>query len=61
MLRSTNVVLQRVVQLDPVKSLTAPEFIISLKRFIARRKRPGLIYSDNAATFQAVAKWIKEV
>jgi hypothetical protein len=44
-----------------VKSLTAPKFIISQKRFIARRGRPELIYSDNAATFQAAAKWVKEV
>ena len=47
--------LTRAVHLDLVKSLTAPEFIISLKRFIARRGRPELIYSDNAATFQAAA------
>ena len=53
--------LTRAVHLDLVKSLTAPEFIISLKRFIARRGRPELIYSDNAATFQAAAKWVKEV
>ena len=53
--------LTRAVHLDLVKSLTASEFIVSLKRFIARRGTPQLIYSDNAATFQAAAKWIKEV
>jgi hypothetical protein len=49
------------VHLDLVKSLSAPDFIISFKKFIARRGRPELIYSDNAATFQAAAKWLKEV
>ena len=53
--------LTRAVHLDLVKSLTASEFIVSLKRFIARRGRPQLIDSDNAAMFQAAARWIKEV
>ena len=53
--------LTRAVHLDLVKSLTAAEFVISLKKFIARRGRPELIYSDNAATFQAAAKWINDV
>ena len=47
--------------MDKVKTLSAPEFIISVKGFIARRARPKLIYSDNAATFQAAAKWINEI
>ena len=54
-------ILIRAVHLDLVKSLTAPEFIVSFKRFIARRGRPQLIYSDNAAMFHATAKWTKEV
>ncbi len=29
-------------------------------RFIARRGRPKLIYSDNGGTFKAAAKWLKE-
>ncbi len=53
--------LTRAVHLDLVKSLSAPDFIISFKKFIARRGRPELIYSDNAATFQAAAKWLKDV
>jgi hypothetical protein len=35
-------------------------FVISLKRFIARRGRPKLIYSDNGGTFKAAAKWLRE-
>ena len=34
---------------------------MSLKRFIARGGRPRLIYSDNAKTFKAAAKWIQLV
>ena len=34
---------------------------MSLKKFIARRERPKLIYSDNAMTFKAAAKWIQLV
>ncbi|XP_028393614.1 uncharacterized protein LOC114517960 [Dendronephthya gigantea] len=39
--------------------MEAPEFILSLKRFIARRGRPKLIYSDNALTFKATKKWLR--
>ncbi len=37
------------------------EFIPSLKRLIARRGRPKIIYSDNAKTFKFIAanKWLK--
>jgi hypothetical protein len=37
------------------------EFTPSLKRFIARRGRPKVIYSDNAKTFKAAAKWLRKV
>ena len=53
--------LTRAVHLDVVRSLDTKEFIMSLKRFIARRGRPTLIYSDNAKTFKAAAKWIQLV
>jgi hypothetical protein len=32
-----------------------------LKRFIARRGKPKLIYSDNGSTFKATDKWLKQV
>ena len=53
--------LSRAVHLDIVRSLDTKEFIMSLKKFIARRGRPKLIYSDNAMTFKAAAKWIQLV
>jgi hypothetical protein len=37
------------------------EFLSSLKRFIARRGRPSVIYSDNGTTFKAASKWLKRV
>ena len=37
------------------------KFITSLKRFIARRGRPKLIYSDNTKTFKSAAKWLGKV
>ena len=52
--------LTRGVFLDLLPSLNTEEFIISLKRFVARRGRPKLIYSDNGGTFKAAAKWLKE-
>jgi hypothetical protein len=53
--------LTRAVYLDLLKSLEAPELITSLKRFIARRGRPKLIYSDNGSTFKAAEKWLRQV
>ena len=47
--------------MDLVKSLDTQEFIVSLKRFIARRGRPEIIYSDNATKLKAAAKWIERV
>ena len=52
--------LTRGVFLDLLPSLNTEEFIISLKRFVARHGRPKLIYSDNGGTFKAAAKWLKE-
>lgn len=40
---------------------TTDEFLLSLKRFIARRGRPQRIYSDNAGTFVAAAEWLRLV
>ena len=53
--------LTRAVHLDLLKSLETSEFIGSLKRFIARRGRPEIIYSDNGSTFKAAEKWLKRV
>lgn len=49
----------RAVHLELTKSQEAGEFQRKLNAFIARRGRPRLMVSDNAATFKATAKWIK--
>ena len=53
--------LTRAIHLEVLKSMETPEFITSLKRFIARRGRSKLIYSDNAKTFKSAAKWLGKV
>ena len=42
-------------------SFTTQEFIHALKRLIARRGRPKVIYSDNAKTFVVASKWIEKI
>ena len=37
------------------------EFIKCLKKFVVKRGRPTRIYSDNAKTFKAAAKWLFQV
>ena len=53
--------LMRGVYLDLLATLETDEFLTSLKRFIARRGRPQIIYFDNGGTFRAVAKWLQQV
>ena len=53
--------LTRGVYLDLLPSLETDKFLPCLKRFIARRGRPSMIYSDNGRTFQAAAKWLDKV
>ena len=53
--------LSRAVHLELVQNLKAGTFIQCLKRLIARRGRPAVIYSDNGATFLKAAKWLKQV
>ena len=53
--------LSRAVHLEVLQSLELNDFLDSLKRFIARRGRPRLTYSDNGATFKAAEKWLKQV
>ncbi|GFW77056.1 integrase catalytic domain-containing protein [Trichonephila clavipes] len=42
----------KAVHFELVSDLTTQTFIASLKRFIARRGRPSLIFSDNGKTFK---------
>ena len=52
--------LTREIFLDLLPSIEIEDFLSSFKRFIARRGRPKLIYSDNGSTFKAAAKWFKQ-
>lgn len=51
--------LTRAVHLEILRSMEVTEFIPSLKRLIARRGRPKIVYSDNAKTFKAANKWLR--
>ena len=53
--------LNRAVHLELRPNLTTNEFINFFKRLIARRGWSKTVYSDNAKTFQEVAKWLKQV
>ena len=53
--------LTRGVYLELLPNLQTAEFLDSLKRLIARRGRPKLVYSDNGGTFVAAAKWLRKV
>lgn len=51
----------RAVHLDLLPDMTAEELKGSLTEFIARRGRPAMIVSDNAKTFVAIAKWLRNL
>ncbi|XP_028418970.1 uncharacterized protein LOC114544572 [Dendronephthya gigantea] len=53
--------LSRAIYLELLPNLTTEIFIPCLKRFIARRGRPRVIYSDNGGTFVKATKWLKKV
>ena len=53
--------LSRAVHLELVPSLETDQFITCLKRFIARRGRPRVIYSDNGGTFVKTNKWLTQL
>ena len=48
------------VHLELVSDLTTDAFIACLRRFIARRGRPSLIWSDHGSNFLGAARQIKE-
>ena len=52
--------LSRALYLDLVPSLETREFILSLKKLIARKGRPQKIYSDNGSTFVGAARWLRK-
>ena len=51
----------RAVHLDLVRDMETGTFRRSLRRFAARRGTPSLIVSDNAKTFKATAKALREM
>ncbi|CAA9997912.1 unnamed protein product [Nesidiocoris tenuis] len=51
----------KAVHLEVVEDLTAEAFIAALRRFIARRGNPAIIYSDNATNFSKAASDLKEL
>ena len=53
--------LSRAVHLELLPSLLTDKYIQCLKRLIARRGRPRVIYSDNGGTFVKTSKWVREL
>lgn len=53
--------LSRAIHLELMASLETDNFITCLKRFIARRGRPRVIYSDNGGTFIKAEKWLRQL
>ena len=51
------------LQLDQssLSSLQISDFLASFKRFIARRGRPEIRYSNNGSTLKDAAKWLQKV
>ena len=51
----------RAVHLDLAEDKTAPVFLRSFRKFVARRGMPALVVSDNAKTFKASAKFLRKL
>ena len=49
------------VHIELLTDQTTEGFIQCLKRFVARKRGPQRIYSENVKTFEAAAKWLKKV
>jgi len=49
----------RAVHLDLITSLSTPDFMLDLKRFVVRRGRPKVIYSDNGINFVGAENHLK--
>ena len=56
-----NCSLSRAVHLELLPNQSTDDFVKALKRFVARRARPELVFSDNAKTVIAAEEWIKWV
>jgi hypothetical protein len=51
----------RAVHLEVVSSLSTEGFLQTLRRFIARRGRPSVIYSDNGTNFEGASNLLKKI
>lgn len=51
----------RAVHLELVSSMTSEAFLMCLRRFVARRGLPRVIYSDNARTFKKTSKDLEKL
>jgi len=51
----------KAVHIEVVTSLTTEAFLAALRRFIARRGKPKLIYSDNGTNFQGASNQLHEI
>jgi hypothetical protein len=51
----------KAVHIELVSSLTTECFLECLKRFIARRNRPSVIYCDNAQTFKGAQNQLRQL
>ena len=51
----------KTIQIEVVSDLTTAVFIASLRRFVARRRKPTLIWSDNSTNFVGASHELKEL
>jgi len=51
----------KAVHLEAVSDLTSEAFIAALRRFIARRGYPSLIWSDNGTNFVGANRELREL
>ena len=51
----------RAVHLEVAQSLTTDSFLMALRRFIARRGRPNVIYSDNGTNLRAGERELRQL
>uniref|UniRef100_A0ABD2W6C7 Integrase catalytic domain-containing protein n=1 Tax=Trichogramma kaykai TaxID=54128 RepID=A0ABD2W6C7_9HYME len=49
------------VHIEIVSDLTADAFLAAYARFVARKGRPSIIFSDNGTTFKGAARELKEL
>ena len=53
--------LSRAIYWELLQNLETPTFLLSLTKYIARRGRPRVIYSDNGGTFVKASEWLKQI